>query len=318
MAALPAPGSVLLIKPGSLGDVVHALPVAAALHRAWPRSPLTWIVDPRWAPVLDGNPAVTATLPFDRRRYRGPAGLLAGTRWLWSLRHERPEVAIDLQCLLRSALMARAARAKTVVGLSDAREGAGWLYHQSAPVTATQHAVDRYLAVLPLLGIDVPAEPEFPLPTGEPVDAPDDFTLLHPFARGAGKSLTAEQIRDLCERLAPRPVVLAGFGVAPDGVPPHVLDLTNRTTLPQLIFLLRRARAVISVDSGPMHLAAALGTRLLAIHTWSDPRRVGPYSKTAMIWQGGHLRPQDLATARYPEAPLGTADLDAIAAWAVR
>lgn len=310
------PSTVFLIKPGSLGDVVHALPVAAALHRAWPASRLTWVVDPRWAPILAGNPGVHATLLFDRSRYRGPAGATAAAGWLWSLRGERPDLAIDLQCLLRSALIARALRPGRVVGLGDAREGAGFFYDDSAAVTATQHAVDRYLAVLPLLGLSVPTAPEFPLPAGDPIPAPDDFVLLHPFARGAGKSLSAAHILGLTARLAPRPVVLAGFGAAPAGLPAHVTDLTNRTSLPQLIFLLRRARAVISVDSGPMHLAAAVGAPLLSIHTWSDPRRVGPYSSTAFVWQGGELRPQRLDAAPRPETALTDADLDAIAGWA--
>ncbi|HEY8901191.1 MAG TPA: glycosyltransferase family 9 protein [Chthoniobacterales bacterium] len=312
----PSPASILLIKPGSLGDVVHALPVAAALHRAWPAATLTWVIDPRWASVLADNPAVAALLPFDRQNYRGPAGLLRAGRWLLGLRNRRPDLAIDLQGLLRSALIARATRPGRIVGLSDAREGATAFYEAAAPVHARQHAVDRYLAVLPLLGLDIPAAPGFPLGPGEPIDAPDHFLLLHPYARGAGKSLTGEQIVALAERLAPATVVLAGVGTAPANLPANVVDFTNRTTLPQLIHLLRRTRAVVSVDSGPMHLAAAVGARLLSIHTWSDPQKVGPYSENAWIWQGGELRPQNLSASALPERPLAARDLDAIAAWA--
>ena len=147
---------------------------------------------------------------------------------------------------------------------------------------------------------------------------PDAFILLHPYARGAGKSLDADQIRQLCEMLAPHPVVLAGVGQSPEALPSSVVDLTGRTTLLQLIHLLRQARTVISVDSGPMHLAAAVGARLLSIHTWSDPRKVGPYFEAASIWQGGEIRPQTLAATAplLPERPLTTKDLEAIAAWA--
>jgi ADP-heptose:LPS heptosyltransferase len=308
--------SILLIKPGSLGDVVHALPVAAALHRAWPAARLSWVIDPRWEPVLAGNPAIAERIPFARENYRGPAGLLRAARWLAGLRHRRPDLAIDLQGLLRSALIAKASRAQRIIGLADAREGAPSFYDQVAPVAATQHAVDRYLAVLPLLGLKIPDQPEFPLGPGEPIDTPDHFLLLHPYARGAGKSLTEAQIIGLCERLAPAPVVLAGFGAAPTDLPANVHDFTHRTSLAQLLALLRRARAVISVDSGPMHLAAAVGTRLLSIHTWSDPRKVGPYSTDAWIWQGGKLRPQSLDAPLPAERPLTDADLDAIATWA--
>jgi heptosyltransferase I len=311
----PPPASVLLIKPGSLGDVVHALPVAAALNEAWPETRLTWIIDPRWQPILAGNPAVAECLPFPREKFRGPTGLLRSVRWLASLRDRQPALAIDLQCLLRSALIARAARSECIVGLSDAREGADAFYNARATVFSSQHAVDRYLAVLPLLGIGIPTSPQFPLHPGTPIDAPEDFLLLHPYARGAGKSLDAETIRALCERLAPARVVLAGVGDKPAGLPENVTDLTGKTSLAQLIHLLRRARAVISVDSGPMHLATAVGARLLSIHTWSDPRRVGPYSTQATIWQGGRLRPQRLDGPLFPERQPTADDLDQIAAW---
>jgi ADP-heptose:LPS heptosyltransferase len=295
------------------------LPVAAALHSAWPEARLSWVIDPRWEPVLAGNPAITARVPFDRAKYRGAAGLLRATRWLASLRPLQPDLAIDLQCLLRSALIAKAARSHCIVGLSDAREGAGAFYDQAARVTATQHAVDRYLAVLPLLGIPIPQRPEFFLGEGEPLvePLPEDFVLLHPYARGAGKSLDSEAIRGLCERLAPRPIVLAGVGQPPAALPGNVLDLTGRTTLGQLIGLLRRARAVISVDSGPMHLAAAVDAPLPSIHTWSDPRRVGPYSEAAWVWQGGELCRQQLGGEIRPEQPITPRDLDAMAAWAL-
>jgi heptosyltransferase-1 len=313
----PHPASILLIKPGSLGDVVHALPVAAALHRAWPESQISWVIDPRWQPVLDGNSAIAECISFPREKFRGPPGLVKAAGWLASFRNRRPDLAIDLQCLLRSALIARSAGSRHIIGLSDAREGADAFYHERARVTSIQHAVERYLAVLPLLGIAIPERPQFPLGPGEPIPAPDNFVLLHPFARGHGKSLDSDSIRALCERLAPKAVVLAGFGTPPKDLPRNVTDLTNRTSLPQLIHLLRRARSVVSVDSGPMHLAAAAGTRLLSIHTWSDPRRVGPYSTNAWIWQGGKLRPQRLDAPLLPQKQITISDLDAIAGWAI-
>ncbi len=309
------PARILLIKPGSLGDVVHALPVASALHQAWPAARLSWVIDTRWSPVLAGNPAVADRVPFPRQDFRGPDGLLRGAKWMADLWPLRPDLVIDLQCLLRSALIARASRGRRIIGLSDAREGAALFYHESAPVSANQHAVDRYLAVLPRLDIPIPAQPEFPLAAGDAIDAPENFTLVHPFARGDGKSLDEFAIRFLCEHIA-GPIVLVGMGTVPTPLPSRVHDLTGRTTLPQLIHLLRRARSVISVDSGPMHLAAAVGARLLAIHTWSNPQLVGPYSSNAWIWQGGSLRKQDLNAPPLPEKPLIAHDLATIAAWA--
>jgi ADP-heptose:LPS heptosyltransferase len=314
-----SPSSVLLIKPGSLGDVVHALPVASALHAAWPSAKLAWVIDPRWRPILEGNPAIDEIVPFPREQFRGLKNLPRAITWYTGQRHRRPDIAVDLQGLLRSALVARCSCSRRTVGLSDAREGSVGFYHQYAKVKATQHAVDRYLSVLKVLEIPLPARLEFPLPTGDSIaqPLPEDFLLLHPFARGAGKSLDAEAIRGLCERLGPTPVVLAGMGDSPAELPGNVIDLARKTTLSQLIGLIRRARKVISVDSGPMHIAAAVGVPLLSIHTWSDPRRVGPYSSSAMIWQGGELRAQSLSAPLLPEKPLTLRDLDSIAAWAL-
>ena len=95
-----------------------------------------------------------------------------------------------------------------------------------------------------------------------------------------------------------------------------MVDLLGKTSLPELLGLLRGAEFVLSVDSGPMHLAAALDVPLLSIHTWSNPRLVGPYSEKAWIWQGGEIRRQNLAAAPLPERPFTEADAAAIGEFA--
>ncbi len=287
---------VLLIKPGSMGDVIHALPVASAIRQAWPESELTWIVDPRWAPLLSGNPVVSATKHFPREDFRGAGGWARALRWYAGLRGLKPDVVVDLQGLLRSALMAGCSGGKTIVGLADAREGGRFFYSRSAATVPVEHAVRRYLRVLPMLGIDVPEACAFPLPAGEPPSLPDGFVVLHPFARGAGKSLGAEAIRGFVSGFRSRSsacLVIVGRGEVPAGLPDGVVDLCGKTPLEGLVGILRAARFVVSVDSGPMHLAAAVGTPLLGIHTWSDPRLVGPFSEEDWIWQGGEIRRQN-------------------------
>ncbi|MEI6278338.1 MAG: glycosyltransferase family 9 protein [Verrucomicrobiae bacterium] len=296
--------SVLLIKPGSMGDVIHALPVASEIHRAWPDAVLTWVVDPRWAPLLEGNPAVSAVKIFPREEFRGVVGWARAARWYGGLGRLRPDVVVDLQGLLRSAWMAKCSGGRMVCGLGDAREGAGRFYNRSTETHAAEHAVRRYLRVLPLVGIDVPEECEFPLPTGIPPEFPDGYVVLHPFARGAGKSLKAETIRAFVSEFLARnsaPLVIVGVGDVPGGLPDRVVNLAGKTTLPGLLGILRGARFVVSVDSGPMHLASAVGVPMLGIHTWSDPRLVGPYRDDAWIWQGGDIRRQDLTFAPLPE-----------------
>ena len=291
----PSPASVLILKPGSLGDVIHALPVASALGRAWPACELTWMVDPRWRPVLEGNPFLRNVVDFPRENFRGPAGWLRSVRWACGLSTLRPDRVLDLQGLLRSALIARATRPKRVTGLADAREGATIFYDEAVPVDEPMHSVKRYLRVCEHMGLDMPGSPEFPLPPGT---LPDGLprapcVLLHPFSRGQNKSLSVGAVQALCFELFPVPVVVVGGAHELPPMPPHVRNLLGRTSLSELIGLIRFAAFMISVDSGPAHIAAAVKTPLLAIHTWANPGSVGPFDRSSWIWQGGHMYQQD-------------------------
>ncbi len=308
---------VLLVKPGSMGDVIHALPVAAALKQAWPATEISWLIDQRWEPLLEGNPHIERTIVFPRERFRGPSGLLRAIPWLSSLAGGKPDLCIDLQGLLRSASMAKFSGASRIVGLSDAREGAGLFYSKIAKVKKSEHSVLRYLRVLEVLGLPVLEKPGFWLPNGTlPLDTPHEpYILLHPFSRGQGKSLTPEVLAALCEALSPWRIVLAG-GPNPD--PPqasHITNLLGKTNLSELTALIRQASFMVSVDSGPAHIAAAVGTPLLAIHTWSDPRKVGPFNESSWLWQGGEIRRQDLNfSAPLPRKEPGIEDARRIAA----
>jgi ADP-heptose:LPS heptosyltransferase len=245
--------------------------------------------------------------------------MLEFARWAPALRaREQADLVLDFQGLLRSALLARLCRGRRtrILGLSDAREGARLFYDEIVDVSHARHAVDRYLVLASCAIGAAPAfaEPalEWPLPAGTPVAGVGEerFILLHPFARGAGKSLAAAEIAAFCHALAPHRVIVAGRTETPLEPLANALDLLNRTTLLELIWLLRRAAFVVSVDSGPMHIAAALTPRLVSIHTWSDPERVGPYRDDAWIlargrlWQRGREHAGEL-----------TPDVEALARW---
>ncbi len=291
---------LLIIKPGSFGDIIHALPCASAVKRAFPRAKITWLVDERWEPLLGENPSVDETVVFPRQRFRGLIGKIRSLPWGFGLRRIHPDAALDLQGLLRSGLMARLSGARRIIGLSDAREGARLFHQESLPVRGTEHAVRRYLRSLSAFGLNPECRAEFVLPGGSlpaRIAGIPDFILLHPFARGAGKSLSEAQVITFCRHLAPTPVVLAGMGEIRDRLPANGINLLNATSIAEMIGAVRAARFVVSVDSGPMHVAAAVNPRLLSIHTWSDPRLVGPYSEDAWIWQGGEIRPQKLDAA---------------------
>jgi ADP-heptose:LPS heptosyltransferase len=181
--------------------------------------------------------------------------------------------------------------------MSDGREGSRLFYRHVAPVNRRAHAVERYLKLAEAFGAAIQEPLRFPLPTGDALprfDTYPPFVLLHPFARGSGKSLSSVVIQEFCRTLAPVRVVIVGKSSRRIKEPDNCVNLANQTTLLQLIWLLRAARFVISVDSGPMHIAAAVTARLVSIHTWSDPRRVGPYNPEAWIWRRGELvRMQD-------------------------
>ena len=311
------PREILIIKPSSFGDVVHTLPAVTLVKKHWPEARLRWLINPEWAPLLEGNPYVDEAILFPRHELRGARGVLRIAPWARSLRERvQADLILDFQCLLRSALIARLCCGPDgrIVGLSDAREGAGLLYHQKADVAGIAHAVDRYLALVSALGISIDPPLEWPLPPGQQpagFSETPPFVLLHPFSRGSGKSLTPADVVTFCRALAPIRVVVAGRSEETVPAMENVENLLNRTTLAELIWLIRHAAYVVSVDSGPMHIAAALTPRLVSIHTWSDPAKVGPYRPDAWIWKEGALFQS--GRREHPNTHQPAADITAVA-----
>ncbi len=311
---------ILVIKPSSLGDIVHTLPAVHAMKRAFPSASIRWLANTEWLPLLEGNSDLEEAIEFPRARFRGVGGLLASVGWTRSLATRiRPDLVLDFQGLLRSALIGRALHAKQFLGLSDAREGARFFYHGTADVRGKTHSVERYRALAERVGADISGAADFPLPDGaRPAGfgAEHPYIVLHPLSRGSGKSLSPTAIRRLIALWAPIPVALVGRGERVAGLPTHAIDLVNRTSLSELIWLLRHAAFTVSVDSGPMHLAAAISGRLVAIHTWSDPAKVGPYRADAWVWKAGRLA--RVAEGPFPEGTRSPDehDLESIAALA--
>jgi ADP-heptose:LPS heptosyltransferase len=285
--------SILIIKPSSLGDIVHTIPAVALVRDAHPDAEITWVINSEFVSLLRGNPDVNHVYIFPRGEFRGlgvPKSLIP---WLKRTRSLRPDLALDFQGLLRSALIAKISHAKHVYGMSEAREGSRWFYDRVAKVDRRAHAIERYIKLAELAGATVAGSLRCPIPTGDPLPRFDQyppFILLHPFARGAGKSLSLAVIKEFCRAFAPRRVVVVGQSRRKiDSALENCVDLTNQTSLLQLIWLIRAAHFIASVDSGPMHIAAALTDRLLSIHTWTDPRQVGPYNPNAWVWKNGEL-----------------------------
>lgn len=290
------PKRILLIKPSSFGDVIHALPVLSAMHHHWPESEIRWLIAPAWRLLVEAHPGLSETILFPRDKFRGPAGWLRSLAWAGTLRDWKPDLAIDLQGLLRSALFARISGSPRIVGLSDAREGAGLFYTERVQTDRNTHAVTRYLSVLDHLDIPWPEHPEFELPQGKlPIgfDAGRPYLVLHPYARGKGKNLNDELIHAFANGVGSagdQRIVIVGRGEVRRDLPSNVENWSNRTDLLELIGILRGATFIISSDSGPMHLAAALHpSTTLAIHLWSDPLKVGPCFPDSLVWKEGRI-----------------------------
>ena len=285
---------VLVVRLGALGDIVHAIPVAAALRRRWPDARVDWVVEAKHVPLLELVPVVSALVPFDSRR------VLDGGGWVQTIRALRAaqyDVALDVQGLVKSAVMARLSGARRVVGFDTAslREpSARRLYTEQAGPVGPVHVVARNLGILTALGVGSRAW-EFPL--RETTAAPGvravierhagRLALLNPGAGWPNKRWPAERFgqlgRVMAERLGLVPLVLWGPGE--DALASAVVGASGgravqgpQTTIGDLIALLRAARVMVAGDTGPLHLAAALGTPVVGIYGPTDPARNGPWS----------------------------------------
>ena len=269
---------ILVVRLGSMGDVIHALPAVASLKHSFPHSRLSWVIKPRWAPLLEGNPFVDEIIPFNRT-----AREILATRRL--LRRERFELAVDLQGLIQSALVAASAKADKIVGLArtQARESFAAMFYSSAVRTTSLHRVDRYLELVAAAGASSLLR-TFPLPPGKPEGTLPEgpFVLACPLAGWGSKQWPLGHYAELAGRLN-IPVVVNG--------PPDALDVLNQIDGAQvhisgiqgLIDATRRAQAIVGVDSGPVHLAAALGKPGVAIYGPTDPVSHGPYGGTLQV-----------------------------------
>src|SRR5579883_2713856 len=273
MHGKPGNGHILVVRLGALGDIIHTLPAVASLKHSYPGWRLTWAVEPKWAPLLEDNPFVDRVLPIRRDSL---SAILASRR---ELRTEQYDFAVDFQGLLKSALTASIAHPGRIFGFhqSQTRERIAGLFYSDKTTSASVHVVDRNLDLAGAAGAASTVK-VFPLPAGRPEgELPEgEFVLASPMAGWGAKQWPMEHYRALGERLAAIGVPLVLNGAPGSGLP-HV------SGLPGLIDATRRAAAVVGVDSGPMHIAAALGKPGVAIFGPTDPARNGPYGDSLYV-----------------------------------
>lgn len=313
IAGRDAAPHIALVKLSSLGDVVHALPVARALRAWWPRAELTWVVERREQAILAGNPDLDYVVAVDtrlwRREFRRPGGtpaVIAKVRGLVRrLAAGRFDVAVDLQGLWKSGVITALTRAPLRVGLaaSHCRErGNAWFTNRRVtPPEEAAHVVDQYRAVIGALGVDLSAvgPPAFPIAREpgaeaavarwleeEGVKAGVPLVLLNPGSGGGHKRWAVEAFRRLGEetavRVGARVAISWGPGEEPlaraiaHGMRPGAL-VPPSTTIPEMVALFRRAALVVGGDTGPVHVAAVLGVPTVGLYGPTSARRNGPY-----------------------------------------
>lgn len=294
---------ILILKPSSLGDVIQALPVLRLIKKRYPESEVYWWISTNLSPLLEKEPDLSGLFTFERHRWLRPRfwhDFLVTVRQARSLAFD---YTIDLQGLARSGIFAWFANAKLTIGLEDSREGSPGFYDLLAtrPACAT-HAVDAYLQVLSV--IDVPVHWNFTwLPVQkEAAEAvrqkwrPKDarWVVLVPGARWPNKRWPAQYFAELVRRLAGdrtdiQFAILGGVEDAGLGEriaqvsPERCMDLTGKTSLWEMIEWIRLSALMVSNDTGPMHVAAALGKPIVAVFGPTDPRRTGPYRQLERV-----------------------------------
>ncbi len=283
---------VLVVKLSSLGDLFHALPAVHCLKAGW-QATIEWAVHPAYRELVECFTEVSRVLPIERRAT--PRALIRSARALWA----RPyDLVLDLQGILKSAVAARAARAARRIGPSFHREGSCCLYHAVAgPRRRDRHAVEEILDTVRFLGLPV-LEPAFPVAfPAEPVTAPHPRVALLPFSRWPSKNWpiahATRVARDLRRQtgasifLVGGPDDRAASAALAAGIGEGVVNLAGVLSLPRLGGLLQAMDLAIAADTGPMHMAACVGTPVLALFGPTDPRRTGPYGTRHRVLQAG-------------------------------
>ena len=282
---------ILVIRLGAMGDILHVLPAVATLRRSFPHQKISWAVAKKWVPLLEGNPNVDFLLPFDRT---SPAQFLQSLRTVHDV---RPSLAIDFQGLIQSALLGRASRPHVYWGWnrSVVRESLAALFYTHAYVPHATHKVETNLELAQAAGASSVAR-DFYIPPGreEGILPGDPFVLTSPFAGWAGKQWPLEFYESLAKKLKEAGIPLVA-NIPPDRDPefskfPSILKHTS--SLEGLIYATRRAAAVLGLDSGPLHLAAALGKPGVALYGPTDPAINGPFGGSIDV-----LRTSDAMTS---------------------
>ena len=295
---------ILIIKLSAIGDVIHALPVSHRLKECFPNAHVSWIVEKPAYDLLTNNPDINEIILFEKPKFKSISGLVNNLpEFVRFIREKQFDFVIDLQGLFKSAVIALITGADKRVGYCNMRE-LSWLV--SKPVIGTNchgHVVDRYLDVLGDIGCDY-SKPQFIINTTEDeeqraqliaekagLNLERPYIVLAPGTNWPTKCWPAENYIELVRLLngsGMSAVLIGGQGetkvnsfIAEGQI--SCVNLTGKTTLKELSHILRKAAAFVGGDTGPMHLASAVGTQTVALFGPTDPARNGPYGRRNIV-----------------------------------
>jgi heptosyltransferase-1 len=305
---------LLIVRLGSMGDIIHTLPAATALRRAFSEASMGWVIEERWAELLctlpeprsgprsRQRPLIDRLHTVDTKTWRG--SLLSAQTWeqiaagLSELRAQQYEAAVDFQGAVRSALLARWSGARVVYGAAQPRENVASMFYTRQIITHGSHVVEQNLSLAEAVArrpLEMPRI-EFPHDAAAEKRCADragqigDFVLLNPGAGWGAKQWPAERYGRVAKRLGADGLKsLINFGPGEESLVQAVEAASEGTaqriacSLTELIALTRRARLFIGGDTGPMHLAAALGIPVVAIFGPTNPARNGPFGTRSIV-----------------------------------
>ena len=309
--------NILIIKPSSLGDIVMALPALSALRKSFPDAKISWFIRPEFAPLLKNHPDLTETIFFDRKflgqAWFNPRALASLLSLIWRLRRSKFDAVIDLQGLFRTASLAWLSGCKKRLGMADARELAHIFYtHKVAQDRDCIHLVDYYLKIIQTAGASKPVpsgvegtQVRFLLPV-DPAAAdavnrlliiqgikPNNYAVFVPTSAHRDKCWPVERFAALADKISSQfhLSIIATGAASENSAVERLRNLANvpianfagATSLSELVALLKGARLVVSNDTGPGHIAAALGVPVVLLFGRSNPARVAPYGRSSCV-----------------------------------
>jgi lipopolysaccharide heptosyltransferase I len=321
----------LIIRLSSIGDIVHVLPSVSALAKTFPGAEVHWVVEARHAVLLEGNPSVHRVVKLDtlgwRKRLASPAVLERMVRGVLALREDPYDAALDFQGLYKSAIISRLSRSRQRLGFADKwlREpAAGVFYNERVSPHGRCHVIEKNFSLVERLGVRTlePAQWEFPLPQTASDDGyvekqlaslgVKEFMVMNPGGGWQAKRWAPAQYADLIRRLESEfgwKILLTG-SPQEEGLIEEILTLAGSheahyfpSTLIQLIALVRRAGLFLAGDTGPLHLAAAASTPIVAVFgatgSPNTPERNGPFFPDDITLSNGRPAP----SPHNPKAP---------------